>query len=95
MGWLGPLVAGQSTEARRHWRRFAGALVIRFGAGGSPTPVRLDGSAAITNRVELSINDDLLVARIGQVIDARARCAPTQAEACRKRRRAPAEGVMF
>jgi hypothetical protein len=42
-----------------------------FGAGGSPTPVRLDGSAAITNRVELSINDDLLVARIGQVIDAR------------------------
>jgi hypothetical protein len=42
-----------------------------FGAGGSQTPAKLEGSASITNRVELSINDDLLVARIGQVIDAR------------------------
>jgi hypothetical protein len=41
-----------------------------FGAGGSQTPVRLEGSAAITNRVEVSINNDLLIATIDQRIDA-------------------------
>ena len=42
-----------------------------FGVGGSSTPLKIDGAAEITNRVELSINSDLLIAMIRQEIDAR------------------------
>ena len=93
MGWPGSLVAGQSTKARRHWRRFAGDLVIRFWrrrfADAGQAFRRLGGDHQSCRALD---HDDFGSPESARSSTRAAICAPTRAEACRKCRPARRAG---
>ena len=49
----------------------SGISSFGFGVGGSPTPVKLEGAAQIGIRIEVSSDNELVVRRVLQTIDAR------------------------